>query len=237
VGVVVVGVDLGKLADPTAIVVTEHVRPEPVPLSPLDVMHGVRVSEDRPETTFVVRHVERVALGTSYVAVASRVGEVLRGVEREVPHSPVWLVLDAKGVGEPVADLVREGLGDHRAEVSAATITGTDRLEGGMSSPRVKLGKAWLTARLQALAEQRLIRLPENPEARALSRELADFEAKVSASGHFGAEARAGSHDDLVIALALSVLPPEADYTDVGLAALTGMAEYLSSPSYWRAGR
>jgi hypothetical protein len=198
VGGVRVGVDLGQRVDPTAIVVAEEERV---------VVEHASGGPRRPESRFVVRHLERVELGTPYPAVAARVTDVCRSVEGRARAG--WLVLDATGVGRPVVDLVVDAMGPTRWRVSAATFTGTDRVEGGMRSPELRVGKAWLVSRLQALLQTGRVRLPETPEARALARELLDYELRVTDGAQLATGAfRTGAHDDLVTALGLAVLEP-----------------------------
>jgi hypothetical protein len=62
-----------------------------------------------------------------------------------------------------------------------------------------------LVSRLQMLLQIRRLHLPVTSEAIALTRELQDYQIKVSERGHASFNARQGAHDDLVIALGLSV--------------------------------
>jgi hypothetical protein len=69
----------------------------------------------------------------------------------------------------------------------------------------IKLGKAWLVSRMQALLQSGLLHLPRTAEAEALGKELLDYEIRVTedANDRYGAF-RVGSHDDLVTALGLA---------------------------------
>lgn len=69
-------------------------------------------------------------------------------------------------------------------------------------------GKAFVVSQLQVvLLQQRLVRLPSTREAKALARELLDYEIRVSDSAAMQAGAfKTGQHDDLVSALGLTVL-------------------------------
>ncbi len=75
----------------------------------------------------------------------------------------------------------------------------------------MRLGKAWLVSRMQALLQGGLLHLPNTSEAEQLGRELLDYEIRVSedANDRYGAFS-VGTHDDLVTALGLAVLadPP-----------------------------
>ena len=197
--VAVIGIDVGQRVDPTAVVACELV-------------------EDR----FLVQHLERLPLGTSYPDVAHRVRAIVQGVVRHLASLPgkavltpvermatarreVWILADATGVGVPAIELIRE-----RSEVK--NITGVFFTSGDQCSvrPRAKegsVGKAYLVSRLQALIQSRRILLPETDEARALAEELVNYEIRVSDNANMTAGAfRVGTHDDLVTALGLACL-------------------------------
>jgi hypothetical protein len=205
VGPVLIGADIGQKRDPSAIAVAE-----------LEQRGG--------EEYHVVRHLERLPLGTPYPAVAARLRAVTEGVrarmardEEErileqrggcppldsnaVPTPTVYM--DATGVGQPVVDLLK-GAG---VPVRPVFFTHGDR-RVEQRDGTVSLGKAWLVSRLQALLQTGRILLPRTSEADALARELQDFEIKVdqNANEKYGAF-RVGSHDDLVTALGLAVQP------------------------------
>jgi predicted NBD/HSP70 family sugar kinase len=77
------GLDLGKKHDHTAIVIVE-----------------------RSGEELLVRHLERVGLGTPYTAVVARILEIVRRIGQ------CAVVVDGTGVGEPVVDALRRaGLG------------------------------------------------------------------------------------------------------------------------------
>jgi hypothetical protein len=189
-----VGIDIGQKVDPTAIAVCEV---------------EWREYDGRREDHYLVRHLERLPLGTPYPAVAQRLGAVVTHVQmlarpedRILPT--IWL--DATGVGQPVVDLLTEtGL-----PATAVYFTYGDRLTENRQARTVSLGKALLVSRLQVLLQSRRMHLPRTPEARVLAEELLDYEIHVSeqANDTYGAF-RVGSHDDLVSALGLAVLAAE----------------------------
>jgi hypothetical protein len=158
---------------------------------------------------YVTRHVERLALGTAYPAVAQRLSAIVENVQtRARPQDrltpPIWL--DATGVGQPVVDLLAEaGL-----PVTAVYFTHGDRLVENTRARTVSLGKALLVSRLQVLLQSRRVHLPRTAEAETLARELLDYEIHVDerANDLYGAF-RVGSHDDMVTALGLAVLAAE----------------------------
>lgn len=195
---IIIGVDFGKQRDPTAIVVVE----------------GIKVDRPglRPAWRFEVRHMQRLVLGTDYLAVGRRIAEVVRNIEaRPVPliMSPpsIQLVLDSSGVGVPGVDIVRDALHGSRARLTAVTFSPGETLNC-KSSREWTVGKGFLLKRLQALLQMERIKLPANhPEAAAMARELQDYEIKLDPDGDMKTGAfRVGSHDDLATALGLAVL-------------------------------
>lgn len=72
---VVIGVDFGKMADPTAICVAEVLK---VPRPGL-----------KPEYRFEVRHMERMLLSTNYLEVGQRVAEVVDSLNGRQPFQGV----------------------------------------------------------------------------------------------------------------------------------------------------
>jgi len=194
VGPVIIGVDIGQKVDPTAIAVNEI---------------EWRMDENGRRADYhIIRHLERLTLGTPYPKVALRLGEVIAGVRARaaVGHQPgaalgLKIYVDATGVGQPVVDILAQA----GVKVRPVYFTHGDRRteeDGG----RITLGKAWLVSRLQALLQTGRILLPKTAEAQALAKELMDYEIKVDqdANDKYGAF-KVGSHDDLVTALGLAV--------------------------------
>ncbi len=224
-GLVRIGVDVGQLHDPTAICVAA------------EELHDVQTPEGtRPESVYVVRWIERLPLGTSYPAVAMRIAEVVGRVSEAQPSASLWLVLDSTGVGRPVVDIVREALGSRSVRIAAATFTATDRVEGGLRSPEIRVGKAWMVSRMQVLLQSGRIHLPDTSEVKALVRELLDYDLKVTDSASFMAGAfKTGSHDDMVTALGLSVLEPARPRTRSRLNAMADVNAEFHGESKWNA--
>ena len=183
-----IGVDLGQQRDPTAICVAEMESRE----------------DPRPQWHYLIRHLERLPLRTSYPEVARRVETIASGVRDKTGVSPE-LYVDATGVGTPIVDLLRYGAPAVSTVIAVYFTHGDRRSEDEIDSYRqIKLGKAWLVSRLQALLQTARIHLPETTEARTLAQELLDFEIHVeeNANDKYGAF-RVGTHDDLVTALGL----------------------------------
>jgi len=184
-GAVTMGVDVGQRRDPTAIAVVDAAfRAGRVPLE----MHHM------------VRHLERVPIGTSYPVVAERVAAVSAGVTRLARTRPT-LYLDATGVGTPLLDVMRAA--NVSAKVVGVYFTHGDRRS--VVDGEIRLGKAYLVGRLQALLQSGRLHLPHTAEAKALAAELLDYEIRVdeNANDRYGAF-KVGRHDDLVTALGLA---------------------------------
>src|SRR5919112_3625553 len=183
-GSVTVGVDIGQRRDPTAIAVVEQ-------------------QHRGSEIHHIARHLERLPLGTPYPAVAERVAAVVQGVHAATSGKAPTLYVDATGVGTPIVDTLKAaGVGD-LARLMAVYFTHGDRRK--VERGEVKLGKAWLVSRMQALLQSGLLHLPRTAEAEVLGKELLDYEIRVTqdANDRYGAF-RVGAHDDLVTAVGLA---------------------------------
>ncbi len=120
----------------------------------------------------------------------------------------VWILVDATGVGQPVVDLLRDGVGAEH--IHGVFFTHGDRHSWGRDGT---VGKAYLVSRLQTLIQTKRIALPQTAEARTLADELLAYEIRVSedANTKYGAF-KVGTHDDLVTALGLAVLRDASAY-------------------------
>ncbi len=189
-----IGIDVGQKIDPSAIVVAEH-------------------QAGDAGTTFTVRHLERLALGTPYPAVATRVAAVVTGAVRHArrpryatpathPDHPagwllssgfdfplsVFLTLDSTGVGLPVCELVTAALADAGLDALRVSLTieyaiFTFGERLSWSNGERRVGKGFLVSRLQSLLQTGRVRLPDTSEARALATELLNYEIKVDPDG------------------------------------------------------
>jgi hypothetical protein len=183
---VLIGVDVGQRREPSAICAAEN--PE-------------RMVNGRREFHFLVRYLERLPLGTSFLDVAKRVGEIA-AVAAWKADDGVKVFIDATGLGQPIIDVVEAYVSD--ASIFAVYFTHGDRREGDWRE--VKLGKAFLVARLQMLLQTGRLHLPKTEQAETLARELLAYEIRVEedANDRYGAF-RVGTRDDLVTALGLAV--------------------------------
>ena len=177
-----VGLDLGQVADYSALVVTERLdlAPETPP---------GRIGERRD-----VIHAQRWALGTSYPALVADVCALMA----EPQLADASLTVDATGVGRGVMDLFNDATRDGGLPSWAYPITITAPLKRDMVS------------RVQALLQSgRLLIAKGLPLGEQLERELVGFRAKNSTAGHTTYEAVTSAvHDDLVTALCLAVWNP-----------------------------
>ena len=225
------GVDLGQTADPTAICVVERTeRPTGRLERVVNLRHWLRPDAGEPaEVTapqtaghYEIIHLERLALGTSYVDIPPRVATITQRLQQrwaaavfaQIGHgvdrrqARVWLTLDQTGCGRPVVDLFREAGHDPLA----VTITAGDTVTWA-GERDVHVSKRLLVSTTQAALQAGRIKaasgLPDWPVLRA---ELGNFRAHISLSGSVtfsvGVDEewrRAGTNDDLVLALALAL--------------------------------
>ena len=148
-----VGLDLGRLQDYSALAVVERV----------DEIRAWRPAEFR---CLKVRYLERLPLGTAYVDVVERVGEVLRHAEL---RDRSRLVVDATGLGAPVVEMLkaaRLGCG-----IVSVTITSGERAHG--QGPAWHVPKKDLITGVQVLLEEGRLRIHRKlKESSTLAREL-----------------------------------------------------------------
>jgi len=177
----IVGLDLGKSQDYTALCVLE--------------VHGTA-----PEANYLCRHLERFKLGTSYPNQVARVRELCRR-EPLLSNRP-QLAVDQTGVGSAVVDIFKQA--KLHAELRPILIHGGDRTvhEGGVW----RVPKRELVACTQvALQTGRLKIAKDLPETTILEQELKNFQVSISDSGFDSYEARVGKHDDLCLSLAMGL--------------------------------
>ncbi len=179
------GLDLGQTSDYTALVIVETVE------APHDAEPELRI-----------RHIQRMALATSYPRIAEYVAGLLTG---EPLVGDADLVVDATGVGRPVVDLLRR----YGVNPVAVTITGGDAVVRDGDDLRVP--KRDLVAVLQVLLQEGRLKCASIPGSEILQSELSNFRVTVNpTTGHdsYGAGPasawREGEHDDLVLAAALA---------------------------------
>ncbi len=186
-----VGVDFGQSRDYTAISVVERVE--------LQGEWDAALWAWRKEVMLRLRFLERVPLGTPYPEVVERVVEVTRSaslVDR------CHLAVDGTGVGRPVVDLLRKARPGCALMPAIITSGGLETMDQGY----YKVPKRDLIIGLQILLQRRRLQIARGlADGPALLKEMADMQVKVSLAGNeqYGAW-REGTHDDLVLAVALA---------------------------------
>ncbi len=177
-----IGLDLGQSRDYTAVSVL-----------------GGTFAERGPKPIYQVGHLERFPLGTPYPDIVRGMVDLTK--RRELGGD--WqLVVDATGVGRPVVDLLREAL--DRRRVHPLTIVGGGEATAGAFGLRVPKRDLVLTLKV-LLETKRLEFIGGWPEARTLIQEALTFQVKITDAAHdtYGAW-REGTHDDLVLSVALA---------------------------------
>jgi hypothetical protein len=189
-----VAVDLGQSTDYTAIGVLEHIKGFWDEGSPYERHTGQKTIQ-RPGEFVHVRWLERLTLGMPYPDQVQQVKEILARPGLEGAR----LVLDETGVGRPVGDIFNEaGLKPQRV-----SITGGSE-QTSLGNNRWSVPKMILISTVDALLHTGTLEVaPELPLAEVLKEELKDFRRKVSDVGRPTYGARAGAHDDLVLAVAI----------------------------------
>jgi len=186
-----VGLDLGQAQDFTAIAVLQRVERS----GEWDPAHYAY----RKTTELRLRFLKRIALGTPYPNVVAEARRITQSAELA---GRCHLVVDGSGVGRPVVDLLRQGgLG---CRILPVTITGGGGESHGAGHFRVP--KRDLVTGLQTLLQTGGLQIAAGMAYGAeLRAEMAEMRVKITAAGNtqFGAW-REGTHDDLVLAVALA---------------------------------
>jgi hypothetical protein len=209
----VAGLDLGKLSDPTALALLEWTEAPPAP--PMRWHHTGQKVEPRavgmPGPVYACRTLKRWPIGTAYMEVVAGVAKFC--AQPLFTNTPPLLVVDATGVGEPVAEQVLVKLREDRIPcfVRLVTITAGNAVTLA-SDGRWHVSKKQLASCLQVLLGQRRLQVaPDLAEAKTLARELGTFQVKITAAGNESFEAwRERDHDDLVLAVALAAWAAES---------------------------
>ena len=196
----VVGLDLGKQNDFTALVVNDlhtcnRVQYRRTAFEPV----AIAVRRRRLYHHQLV-NVHRYPRGTNYPAI----NQSVRSIMAQLParQHPPALVVDGTGVGIPVVDAMREG---GLMPVAVSITAGRDVNE--RSATDFTVPKTILASSIDiTMAEDRLGITAQATDSTALRGELQNFRVKISAGGSTTMEAwRESAHDDLVLAASLAV--------------------------------
>jgi len=178
------GLDLGQSNDYTALCILEKTTPQGQQAQPI---HHCR-------------HLQRFPLGTKYPAIVAAVQTMLATPDLK---GKCELVVDASGVGRPVVDMFTQaGL-----KPVAVTITGGTRAncENGMWS----VPKRILVSTLQVLLQGHRLEIVDVPERATLIKEMLAFQVSITEAANDTYGGRTGTHDDLVLAVALAAWKAE----------------------------
>ena len=195
-----VGVDLGKKRDFTAIVVLERVE-----LQVVTPYYGGIYPPTRtpPPAVYTCHHAQRFPRGSSYISIVDRVKATL---ERRVFPEPLTLLVDATGPGLAVMEYFA------KAQVRPQPLGVVVHWGFNTTQPSPTewhVPKATLVTILEVLSEARPPRLllgPRLPFAAEVRAEMQTFTAEQDLhTGHVTYEAyREQAHDDLIFALGLA---------------------------------
>jgi hypothetical protein len=180
-----VGADIGQRRDYSAYAVVEHIADE-----------------------MIVRRINRLSLSTPFSEVVAQLVRVVDDLIalKDPGNPPVWLKIDATAVGAPVAEDLRIALADRDVTQTDVWFTGgTGQDFRPLATRRLSVPKMSMVANLQVALEKRKLGMPNTKIARETARELGDFEIR-RVGDREAADARTGSHDDLVTALGLAIL-------------------------------
>lgn len=175
----ILGLDLGQMQDYTAIAIMQ------------------RFGETKMNAIYHLRYLERLKLGTSYPEVVRRVKEL---IDNEPLLDNTHLVADATGVGIAVIDILKE------AKLLPIPVSITNGEMVTSNGLYWKVPKRELVSQLQVLFQLGNLKIAESlPEATTLVQELMSFKVKITenANDTYGSW-REGTHDDLVLAVALA---------------------------------
>jgi len=195
----VLGLDLGQAQDYTAAVIIEasgtaQKAPFRTQVLGYDVP-AVQSYELAPLSRVEVQYIKRFDLGTRYQEIAGSVAAALR----KMPM-PRYLAVDQTGVGRGVLEML------YGCRPVGITITAGNEVTPGVLQHEWRVPKRDLVSTMQVLFQNRQFGMRRDlPHSEVLDRELRNFRAKISASGHETYEAwREKEHDDLVLACALA---------------------------------
>jgi hypothetical protein len=134
------------------------------------------------------------------------VADLAKHVAAATP-TPVFLAVDATGVGKPVVEMI------DRPDLAVELIQVLITCGHAFTRPAYDL---WHLAKVQlvgtvqaALSSGRLKVAAELPLAATLVQEMKDFKARVTPAGHEVFEGRVGRHDDLLLAVAVAMFVAE----------------------------
>jgi hypothetical protein len=180
-----VGLDLGQSQDFSALCVIE------------------RTGDDRANYQFACSYLQRWKLRTPYPVIVSDTVRLMNTPELQTGRRRPTLAVDATGVGAPVIDLFkREQHGSHLQPIQIVGGANVSRENGVTRVP-----KRNLVSTVQVYLQGKRLKISSHLDlADTLTRELQNFHVKITDAGNdtYGAW-REGTHDDLVLAVAMAL--------------------------------
>lgn len=190
------GLDLGKRSDHSALA---------------DVYRGRRIGkngfvERNPKGDPLYRYhcskLHRWVKGTDYTDV---IDDIEAKMESDLYPNPTRLVIDGTGVGGGVVEMFANR-GIPKLQIIPIMITPGStwsRVNVCRGLNGYNVAKYLLASTMQAVFQGRHIRInKDDPNAKLLTKELMDFQVKLTPAGNQQFEHRDGQHDDIVLALA-----------------------------------
>ena len=113
---------------------------------------------------------------------ARRIAEVARGAADRTSLG-VTVYIDATGLGQPVVDVLAETGMTAYAGIVPVYFTHGDKLARDAATGGLRLGKAYLVSRLQAILEGGRLYLPDTREAHQLERECGTTRSRSTRAG------------------------------------------------------
>lgn len=196
------GVDVGKEIDPSAVCVVEK------RWTPVEGDVTTQRTDVKTEVQYGVRYLERLELGLSYTV---QVAHVRRLVRSPMIRGNVKLIVDGTGCGGPVVDMFRDtGLTPVKIMITSGASWKRTYDTYGYG---YNISKLALMSRLQVMLHGGDLHVEESlNEWPVLSEEIKNFQMRATDSGNVQLEARQGTHDDLVLALACAVWEAHATH-------------------------
>jgi len=148
------------------------------------------------------RFLKRWPLRTPYPAIVDDTVKIVNDLHHRTETYPL-LAVDATGCGAPVVDLFKR----ERISANLRPVLITGGAEENYDNGTHRVPKRNLVSLIQVPLQQGRLKIAsELPDAAVLVRELENFQAKISDAGSdsYGAW-REGTHDDLVLAVALAI--------------------------------
>lgn len=190
----VLGVDLGKTHDFTALALVQRIK-DGTGRWEID---GDKVRREVSRVHFECNRIKRLTQGIDWPLIIGEVAASFANVRRLDPRAA--LVVDNNGLGGPIVDQFRAaGL----RPIAVTTHGGMETREASHDDLRVP--KLELIRRLEAGLKSGELKLAKgDPDLAILRQEVTEFRLYYTAAGNLSGEHPATGHDDMFFALALA---------------------------------